>query len=511
MQKLKSKLNNQAYKNRADPDHPSHRHLRDIKNRYTEALREAKQKHWTEFLENANESTLWTAARYIDSPTAGEGGAKTHIPTLKVKNQDGTTTTAQTNQEKAKIIAESFFPAPPRNTHIPPDQRYPAPVPYTPHFTKDQIRHIIRKLSPHKAPGPDGIPNVVYVKCIDVLIDHLYHIYNASLGEGYYYETWLDSLTAVLRKPGRQTYDVPKSYRPIALLNTIAKIFTALVAQDITTLAEQHKLLPAHHFGGRPGRRTTDSMHLLTHRIKHAWRNGRVASILFLDIEGAFPNAVKERLLHNMKMRRIPESLIRCVDTVLTGRHTRLRFDDFVSNRIPLTNGIGQGDPLSMIVYLFYNADILDIPRARGELAVAFVDDTSLFAEGATFADTQAKLKSMMNRNGGAFQWSAAHNSRFEISKFALVDFSRKKDIDPPPLILHQTVIEPTTHHKFLGVTFDQDLCWRQHTDYTVAKSIKVDLTVQENHQDSLRPLISTTPKTVQSRAISNCALCYQK
>ena len=101
-------------------------------------------------------------------------------------------------------------------------------------------------------------------------------------------------MTGVIHKPGCQAYDIPKSYRPIALLNTIVKIFTALVAEDITMLAEQHKLLPSCHFGGRPGHRTMDLMHLLTHRIKQAWRNVRVASVLFLDIEGAFPNVVKD-------------------------------------------------------------------------------------------------------------------------------------------------------------------------------------------------------------------------
>ena len=27
-----------------------------------------------------------------------------------------------------------------------------------------------------------------------------------------------------------------------------------------------------HHFGGRPGRCTTDAMHLLAHRVKATWR-----------------------------------------------------------------------------------------------------------------------------------------------------------------------------------------------------------------------------------------------
>jgi hypothetical protein len=149
-----------------------------------------------------------------------------------------------------------------------------------------------------------------------------------------------------------------------------------------------------------------------------------VASILFLDIEGAFPNAVKDRLLHNMRKRRVPEALVSIVDIALTGRSTKLRFNDYLSEPIALQNGIGQGDPMSMVVYLFYNADILDLPRNKNELAVAYVDDTALFVEGLTFDDTHTTLKRMMNRRHGAFKWSAAHNSKFEVTKFALIDFS---------------------------------------------------------------------------------------
>jgi len=42
-------------------------------------------------------------------------------------------------------------------------------------------------------------------------------------------------------------------------------------------------------------------MHLLTNKVKVAWRIGKVTSVLFLDIEGAFPNANPERLVHNLR------------------------------------------------------------------------------------------------------------------------------------------------------------------------------------------------------------------
>ncbi|KAI0046410.1 hypothetical protein FA95DRAFT_1451696, partial [Auriscalpium vulgare] len=99
-----------------------------------------------------------------------------------------------------------------------------------------------------------------------------------------------------------------------------------------------------------------------------------------LDIEGAFPNAVTDRLLHNMRARRVPGVLIDFVHRMLTHRRTSLRFDDYTSGIINIDNGIGQGDPLSMALYLYYNAGILDIPRGRDEAAMAFVDDAIIFA-----------------------------------------------------------------------------------------------------------------------------------
>jgi hypothetical protein len=101
-------------------------------------------------------------------------------------------------------------------------------------------------------------------------------------------------------------------------------------------------VLPANHFGGRPGRTTTDSLHLVVNKIKGAWRRKKVAVMLFLDIEGAFPNAVTDRLLHNMQKCQVPEEYVLFVEQMLTDRRTKLKFDDYVSD---WTTVLGRGTP----------------------------------------------------------------------------------------------------------------------------------------------------------------------
>jgi len=159
-----------------------------------------------------------------------------------------------------------------------------------------------------------------------------------------------------------------------------------------------------------------DTVLLLSQTIKQAWCNGKVVSALFLDIEGAFPNATTEQLLHNMKKRDLPCKLVRFAKLVLEGHKTSLCFDGFMSPPIHIDNGIGQGDPDSMPWFNLYNADLLNID----EHIFAFVDDMVLLAIGDDFRDTHRTLLVMMTQPGGALQWSREHNSPFEFSKFAL-------------------------------------------------------------------------------------------
>jgi Reverse transcriptase (RNA-dependent DNA polymerase) len=135
------------------------------------------------------------------------------------------------------------------------------------------------------------------------LIDHIYFIFRAVLELDVYHKRWLHSITLVFRKIGKTAYDVAKSYHPISLLNTLGKLLSTLVAADLSHLAEKHNMLPSMQFGGCPGRCTTDAMHVVAHKVKDAWHSGKVASALFLDVQGAFPNTVKDQLIHNMKLR----------------------------------------------------------------------------------------------------------------------------------------------------------------------------------------------------------------
>ena len=125
-----------------------------------------------------------------------------------------------------------------------------------------QIERAIKRTSPYKAPGASGIPNIVLKKCTDILVPILGPIFRVTFDLQTYPCEWRNSITLVIPKPARLSYAEPSAYHPIALLDTITKILSACIAEDLTKLAEKHNLLPDNHFRCQPGRTSTDALHL---------------------------------------------------------------------------------------------------------------------------------------------------------------------------------------------------------------------------------------------------------
>ncbi len=444
--------------------------FRTCRRKFGKELERAKRNHWRDWLEKATDPDLWTAQKYLSSPT--NDGGKTRIPDLSYAEED-THRKASTNGDKSSSLAKAFFPPKPDAQHHTSslESQPKPPVCKMDPISSDQIRRHLEHLRPYKAPGPNGIPNIVLTKCADILRDRLQYIFAAMIDKGLSYEPWKNFTTIVIRKPSKSKYTVPKAYRPIALLNTMSKLLTAIIAEQLTYYTEKYNLLPPTHFGGRPAQTTNDAIHYLVYKIKDSWRKKQVTSVLFLDIEGAFPNAVNECLIRNLRKRRVPSKISCFVENMLKDRTTTLKFDDYESTQISIDNGIGQGDPLSMILYLYYNADLLEILNSPCESAAAYVDDTILIASAKTFEETHQLIMTMMTREGGAIEWAKAHNSSFEPTKLALIDFSHQsKSITRPPLTILSTEIVLMASTKYLGVILDQNLTWKEQKANVVKK-----------------------------------------
>ena len=173
------------------------------------------------------------------------------------------------------------------------------------------------------------------------------------------------------------------------------------------------------------------------------------------------------------------------IKQLFTGRHTRFKFDDFVSESIDILNGIGQGDPLSMILYILYNTDLLEITGDdEYENSLGYVDDIALVATGKNVEETNQQLQHIMTKENGGLQWSKDHNSKFEVSESVVLHTTWRMQADPDkpgkcicldrsPLLIKGQCIQEVQNFKYLGIQVNAFLSWKEQAQRAAANVTK--------------------------------------
>ena len=96
-------------------------------------------------------------------------------------------------------------------------------------------------------------------------------------------------------------------------------------------------------------------------------------------------------MLYNLRKRRITEQLAKWICSFLRERNTQLKFNGYTTDDVPTPAGTPQGSPLSPLLYMYYNGDLLDIPQPQ-HLSLGFIDDIAYGVQGLTDAGNVEKL-----------------------------------------------------------------------------------------------------------------------
>lgn len=388
------------------------------------------------------------------------------------------TTAVEEPSDKANLFKEVFFPKPPdADLQDMEGYEYPPDILPFPDFTEREIQKAIKNLSPNKAPGKDAIPNKILQRASQhsQFIPLLTIIFNRSLKEGICHEHFKEAVTVVLRKDHQGTYTVPKAYRPIALLNTLGKAMESVLAKRISYLAQEYHLLPKTHIGGRKITSTEHGIHLTLEKIHNAWvSNQPIVSMLFLDVSGAFDNVSHSRLIHNLRKRGLPMVLINWIKDFLTDRKTSIKLPKYHFPEFKVETGIPQGSPLSPILYLFYNADLIERCNSLELKSTAsdWIDDVNIMVTGKS---AKANCRTLAKVHDIAMQWASTHASVFNVKKYKLMHFTNNLKKHPTavtaPLKLGDHQIDPSQSCKLLGLFLDPTLSWDPHIKHVEKKT----------------------------------------
>ena len=436
-------------------------------------IQKAKTLSFRKEISRATESPqgIWKLAKWAKNKS-NAGREVPKMPSLEFNDQK-----AFTFEEKSEMLKSTFFPAPPpADLRDIPGAFYPAEIECPERITREEVLTNIQRLSADKASGPDGISNRILKACAEKLTDLLTPLYQACVTLAYHPRAFKIANTITLKKPGKDDYTTPKAYRPIALLNTMGKVLEAVIARRITHMAESNNLLPDMQMGARRGRSTESALELLTEQVHTVWGQGndKVATLLSMDVAGAFDTVSHQRLIHNLRKRKIPKWITDWTESFLSERRTTLTIQRRTTDVFDVRTGIPQGSPISPILYLFYNADLLEICQRPGTntSSLGFADDVNVLAYGKS---TEENCRTLERIHKECERWSLRHGSVFAPSKYELIHLSRNpKKFDMTATIRISTkTIEPKPDIRVLGLQIDTKMRWGAHVRKTQEKLTK--------------------------------------
>jgi hypothetical protein len=180
------------------------------------------------------------------------------------------------------------------------------------------VRWAIDGFGTFKAAGEDGIFPGLLQHGIEIIIGHITKIVAACLAYGYIPLAWRTVRVIFIPKPGRDSYELANSFRPISLTSFFLKTMERL---DSYIRAGPWKFFPLmeSQYAYQRGRSTEAALHDLVQKIEGSLNQKEFALGVFLDIDGAFDNssfgsmdAVSGEHGVVLTLRRWIDAMLRC-------------------------------------------------------------------------------------------------------------------------------------------------------------------------------------------------------
>ena len=332
-----------------------------------------------------------------------------------------------------------------------------------------ELEGLIKTLKIGSSPGEDGIHNIFLKKLPRCALELIVEIVNRSFEEGLP-DSWKTGIITMIPKTESKSSS-PADYRPISLTSCVGKLAERVVKARLYAYLENNKLLPDQQSGFRRRRSTADNLIFVTQKIQECINRRKKVCGIFFDISKAFDKVWHDGLIYKLAKLKVPVYLLIFIMSFLKDRSCRISVNKILSEIIEMYCGVPQGSVLGPLLFLAF----FDIPLTNSKhvsSSVLFADDLgALFmfrkVSNKLIKRIRAYLKSLV---GWLFKWRLKMNA----TKCCYTIFSGngRGGIDLG-LQLKDEAIPYSSNPTFLGIKFDEHLCFNKHFENLRARALK--------------------------------------
>jgi len=124
----------------------------------------------------------------------------------------------------------------------------------------------------------------------DACLTNIINIADSCIDLGYWPNYFKILTTIVIPKPNKTSYDQPKAFCPIVLLNTLGKLIEKVVTERLQFMVVCNNFIHPSQLGGLKFKSTSDAGIALTHIVQSGWAKGKSTSSLAFNISQFFPS-----------------------------------------------------------------------------------------------------------------------------------------------------------------------------------------------------------------------------
>ncbi|KAG6989251.1 putative RNA-directed DNA polymerase from transposon BS [Fusarium oxysporum f. sp. conglutinans] len=395
-------------------------------------VRRAKRLYWRNLINSfSDSSSVFKAVRWLRSPGAFQP------PPLQVDDVVYETQLDKANALRRATLERRTAEDDIQDPWIEVSPRKTIPFPHE--ISLEEAQDATLRTG-NTSPGADNITVKLLTAVWHIIGTHVRRLFEGCLAIGHHPKPFRAAEVVMIAKPGRRDLTNPAS---------LATHLSALLSRQ-----------------GTGTRSATDLVAALVHDIEEAFARKKVATLVTMDIQGAFDTVLRNRLILRLREQGWPEHLARWAGSFMDDRSACVRYQDTITPLSPLQCGLPQGSPVSPILFLLYTEPIYRLSNPQGRFGYA--DDTAILCVGDTVEETAAAASRSVEE---MVRWGAANGVSFDPKKTEVMHFSRSK-LETAPAIRHGDVEKhPEAAMRWLGIWLDSSLSFRVHAEKWTAKS----------------------------------------
>ena len=424
-----------------------------------DSLREGRADRWKEIMENLDfkhsSRQAWKLIKKLDPDRTKPAGT---IPAVgaeeiatEIKNRSKRTPDHTFKRRVRREYQQNFSSSPPTTE-------------MSRAVTSSEIVSAVKQIKNGKAAGVDGVYPDMLTHLGPNACRWLASVLTAVISTARLPATWTHAKVLAILKPGKCAND-PESYRPIALLCCGFKLLERIVLSRIQPILDPH--IPLDQAGFRHQRDTTEQVLALTSSIEASFENKLKTGAVFVDLSAAY-----DTVWHTGLMCKL-SNIIKCRATLrLLHKMTGKRFFSVcigqqTSKCRTVSNGVPQGSVLAPSLFNMY---ISDLPRTTSN-RYGYADDLAITTEASSFEMLETRLGQDISRLHSFFKtWYLKMNPTKTFSTvFHLSNKHANRTLD----VYNSTgnyILKKEPLPKYLGITLDRSLTYKQHIENTGQK-----------------------------------------